>query len=149
MTSKASPSQLSFALSAAPRTPPQSAPRPLAKSCSNRTNTLAAVTLSIGSAGRGVYCWLDPGCETEQLRWIFGSEQRRFMLLFLAAELSSGPREGRGMVHHRHMAEGNLVRPKVTGVNLTSWPLVDLLSHGVMSPCSDQTEKGSKCVLYL
>lgn len=37
------------------------------------------------------------------------------MLLFLAAELSSGPREGRGMVHHRHMAEGNLVRPKVTG----------------------------------
>lgn len=71
------------------------------------------------------------------------------MLLFLAAELSSGPRQGWGTLHHRHMAERNLVRPKVTGVNLTSWPLVDLLSHGVMLPCSDQIEKGPKGVLYL
>lgn len=53
------------------------------------------------------------------------------------------------MLSHRHMAEGNLVRPKVTGGQSNSWPLVDLLSHGVMSLCSDETEKGSKGILYL
>lgn len=37
-----------------------------------------------------------------------------FVLLLLDAELSSGHGEGWGMVSHRHMAEGNLVRTKVT-----------------------------------
>lgn len=64
-----------------------------AQICSSRNNTLAAVTLNIASPGWGFYGWLDPGYETEQLRWIFGSERSRFVLLFLAADLSSGPKE--------------------------------------------------------
>lgn len=60
------------------------------------------------------------------------------------------PPSGRGMELCGHMAEGNLVKgQRSRGVNLTSWPLVDLLSHGVMSPYLDQIEKGSKGILYL
>lgn len=80
----------------------------------NRNDTLAAAPpVSITGPGRGVCCWLNPQCETEQLGWIFGC--KRFLLLFLAARLPSGPREGCTTAHHRHMAEGKLVRLKVMG----------------------------------
>lgn len=68
----------------------------------------------------------------------------------LLAYAAPWPPSGRGMERRGHMAEGNLVKgQRSRGVNLTSWPLVDLLSRGVMSPYSHQIEKGSKGVLYL
>lgn len=76
----------------------------------------------------------------------------RSLLLVLATELfSSGHGEGgRHGESRRHSVEGNLVKgQRSQGFNLTSWPLVDLLSHGAMSLCLDQTGMGSKGVLYL
>lgn len=109
MTYKPAPNQLSF-------TPPwhlRASLYPRYTLQKTRSDTLAAAPVSITGPGRGVCCWLNPQCETEQLRWIFGCE--RFLLLFLAARPPSGPREGCTTAHHRHMAEGNLIRLKVTG----------------------------------